>query len=537
VQHLSNKRPLKFIGKSATPEDMKINNQKVHYVVNSVNAYAFVLDKCMKDNDGSCNLSSQSFSEMVRNEVEKFVNPTIVISKYRIKDNGQTGYEQIGECDSTSEVLDCNNINTNVTAGGCTKNQVLHRDPNHNSDCPKICMGCKSNQYMENNSCIMCNVGSYVNHSAPDGAKCYKLDTDYPLTLDSPAVIILWCLTFLGLICIIIVIVIFLIYRKTPVVMITHGYKPLLLGLIILYLDTFVELERPSTIVCTFRRFIFGIGLTTVYGALFMRALSRYRIQNALLEERKSHFAQVQTQRLLLLLLITLQLVISVIWCLLKSPHAITEWTPGTDIPGIEKCNTDELARFFSQTYNFILITVCTYYALRTRKVEGAFDESKWIFYALSSNWVVGLIFAAVHYSNLQNYAVARVALCFTTTISAFLILFFVFLPKIYIILFRPDLNVMCDDMEELNCSISESVPSSRHGSFVKPRDSSKNMETKTMPKLTFSTPDNKDDAIERVDSKDDGKDEKPLSTVLSSPERTLLSNQLPKEVIVHSPE
>ena len=520
---------VKFIGKGAKPEDMKINNQKVQYVVSSVNAYAIALDKCLKDNNASCNLSSQSFADMVRNEVKKIVNPTIVISKYRIKNNGRTGYEQIGECNSTDEEVECTTINTTLNDGGCLKNQVLRRDPNHNSDCPKICLGCQNNHYLENKSCYQCKKGTYVNHSAPAGSKCYNLTSDYPLTLDSPAVIIIWCLTFIGLVCVLIVIGTFLKYRKTPVVLITHGCKPLLLGLIILFLDTFVELEKPSTPVCTFRRFILGIGLTTVYGSLFMRSLSRYRIQNALLEERKSHFAQVQTQRLLLLLLITIQLVISVIWCLIKPPHAEIEWYPGTNRTGIEKCNTDELARFFSQAYNFILITVCTYYALRTRKVEGAFDESKWIFYALSSNWVVGLIFAAVHYSNLQNYAVARVALCFTTTISAFLILFFVFLPKIYIILLRPDLNVMCDDMEELNFSIS-SGPSS-------PRDSLKNIETKTMPKITENTPDNKVDAIERVDSKDDGNDDKPLSTILRSPESTLLSSQLSKEVIVHSPE
>ena len=91
----------------------------------------------------------------------------------------------------------------------------------------------------------------------------------------------------------------------------------------------------------------------------------------------------------------------------------------------------------------------------------------------------------------------------------------------------------MCDDMEESNFSISDHSGPSRQIST----DSSKNMDTKTTPRFTENTPANKVDAIERVDLKEDGNEDKQLSTMLSSPEKTLLSNQLPKEVIVHSPE
>ena len=84
---------------------MKINNQKAHYVVNSVYAYAYALDKCLKDNDTSCELSTKSLSDNVKNEIRKYPSPMIVISKYRIKSDGMTGYEQIGECNSNASSL------------------------------------------------------------------------------------------------------------------------------------------------------------------------------------------------------------------------------------------------------------------------------------------------------------------------------------------------------------------------------------------------------------------------------------------------
>ena len=137
----------------------------------------------------------------------------------------------------------------------------------------------------------------------------------------------------------------------------------------------------------------------------------------------------------MLLVLIMIQIVISVIWCLIETPKVVIEWAnPNSMDPGCEKCNVDEIARFSSQAYNFILITFTTYFAIRTRELSCG---SKWIFRAMISNWIIGFIFAAVHYTNLNNYAVARVALCFTTSLSAYLYLFLYFGPKVYIILFK----------------------------------------------------------------------------------------------------
>lgn len=229
----------------------------------------------------------------------------------------------------------------------------------------------------------------------------------------------------------------------------------------------------------------------------------------------------------MLLVLIMIQIVISVIWCLIETPRVKIEWVnPNSMDPGCEKCNVDEIARFSSQAYNFVLITFTTYFAIRTRDLSCG---SKWIFRAMISNWIVGFIFAAVHYTNLKNYAVARVALCFATSLSAYLYLFLYFGPKVYIILFKPEKNIECDDMEELDHSDDERSRSSIN-------DEKDNLMDKTSTnQLTHIKEEECEKDMEEVDKKSnkEGDETKVLNASAKALEQTLS----PDEIVVHSPE
>ena len=229
----------------------------------------------------------------------------------------------------------------------------------------------------------------------------------------------------------------------------------------------------------------------------------------------------------MLLVLIMIQIVISVIWCLIETPRVKIEWVnPNSMDPGCEKCNVDEIARFSSQAYNFVLITFTTYFAIRTRDLSCG---SKWIFRAMISNWIVGFIFAAVHYTNLKNYAVARVALCFATSLSAYLYLFLYFGPKVYIILFKPEKNIECDDMEELDHSDDERSRSSIN-------DEKDNLMDKTSTnQLTQIKEEESEKDMEEVDKKSnkEGDETKVLNASAKALEQTLS----PDEIVVHSPE
>ena len=229
----------------------------------------------------------------------------------------------------------------------------------------------------------------------------------------------------------------------------------------------------------------------------------------------------------MLLVLIMIQIVISVIWCLIETPRVKIEWAnPDSMDAGCEKCNVDEIARFSSQAYNFILITFTTYFAIRTRDLSCG---SKWIFRAMISNWIIGFIFAAVHYTNLNNYAVARVALCFATSLSAYLYLFLYFGPKVYIILFKPEKNIECDDMEELDHSDDERSRSSIN-------DEKDNLMDKTSTnQLTHIKEEECEKDMEEVDKKSNKENDETM--VLNASAKALEQTLSPDEIVVHSPE
>ena len=515
-------------GTELPQQEQQFQNPKSHYVTKSVYAFAHALDRCYRDGSGSCNISAQTFVTYLKDEINKNTKETYKVWKYRIKTDGHFGYESLldneNKCDLNAEQNTSCLINTSIDAGSCPDDQIWTRS-SYGSNCARRCHSCpKFTRKLNEETCRP--IG--IDYNVKNGSNS-KRETLYPLDheLDNdwtPLIIFLWVLTIIGLVCVLIVAVIFFKFRKTPVVLLSHGWRPLLIGLAILFLDTFVELERPSTLVCTFRRFVLGIGLTTVYGVLFVRGFSRYRILHELLEERKSHIAQVKMQRLIFSLLLTIQLLISVVWCMIKSPDAITDFKPKSDDPGMLKCNTDEIARFFTQAYNFILITITTFFAIRTRNIPCAFGEAKWTFYAMLSNWVVGLAFAISHYTNLNNYPAARVSLSVTTILSSFLILFLLALPKLYILLIKPERNVMCDDLEELEHSVyDESQTDAGSGD-------------KNVPKIKVGNIESEPDLIQKAESKDKVQTERQQSET-KQPEDKLLTEEEPKDIIVHSPE
>ena len=229
----------------------------------------------------------------------------------------------------------------------------------------------------------------------------------------------------------------------------------------------------------------------------------------------------------MLLVLIMIQIVISVIWCLIETPRVKIEWVnPNSMDPGCEKCNVDEIARFSSQAYNFVLITFTTYFAIRTRDLSCG---SKWIFRAMISNWIVGFIFAAVHYTNLKNYAVARVALCFATSLSAYLYLFLYFGPKVYIILLKPEKNIECDDMEELDHSDDERSRSSIYD------EKDKLMDQTSAKQLTQIKEEECEKDMEGLHKKSNKKINETMVPKASA--KTLEQMLSPDEIVVHSPE
>lgn len=62
----------------------------------------------------------------------------------------------------------------------------------------------------------------------------------------------------------------------------------------------------------------------------------------------------------------------------------------------------------FSQLYNMILITICTVYAIKTRKIPENFNESKFIGFTMYTTCIIWLAFIPIYFGTGNSYEVRK---------------------------------------------------------------------------------------------------------------------------------
>lgn len=80
---------------------------------------------------------------------------------------------------------------------------------------------------------------------------------------------------------------------------------------------------------------------------------------------------------------------------------------------------------------------MCTLYAFKTRNVPENFNEAKFIGFTMYTTLVIWIAFVAIYLSS--DHKVTTLCLCIS--FSALFALFLLFLPRCYIIIFKPEKN------------------------------------------------------------------------------------------------
>lgn len=94
----------------------------------------------------------------------------------------------------------------------------------------------------------------------------------------------------------------------------------------------------------------------------------------------------------------------------------------------ILKCNIQDMSFLFSQLYNMILITICTVYAVKTRKIPENFNESKFIGFTMYTTCIIWLAFVPIYFGTGGSYEVRERKIIITKTSSGIYINFLRFL-------------------------------------------------------------------------------------------------------------
>ncbi|XP_024843213.1 metabotropic glutamate receptor 5 isoform X2 [Bos taurus] len=304
--------------------------------------------------------------------------------------------------------------------------------------CCWTCTPCKENEYVfDEYTCKACQLGSWP---TDDLTGCDLIPVQY-LRWGDPEPIAAVVFACLGLLATLFVTAIFIIYRDTPVVKSSSRELCyiILAGICLGYLCTFCLIAKPKQIYCYLQRIGIGLSPAMSYSALVTKTNRIARILAGSKKKictKKPRFMSACAQLVIAFILICIQLGIIVALFIMEPPDIMHDYPSIREVYLI--CNTTNLGVVTPLGYNGLLILSCTFYAFKTRNVPANFNEAKYIAFTMYTTCIIWLAFVPIYFGS--NYKI--ITMCFSVSLSATVALGCMFVPKVYIILAKPERNV-----------------------------------------------------------------------------------------------
>ncbi|XP_029838725.4 metabotropic glutamate receptor 1 [Ixodes scapularis] len=320
----------------------------------------------------------------------------------------------------------------------CTKGHVMLQESTLNLCCWK-CIECGDYQYVATPyRCLDCEEGMWPNANH-DG--CDSIPQKYLQWTETASIIVMVVCSFVML-STGAVATIYIRYITTPLIKASSRELSfvVLMGILCATASTFAVLAKPTPIVCAIERFMPAFGVATIHAAIFTKTNRIARIlavKESKMFSRKRRFMSTTSQLVITGLLILGQAIVSGTMLAIEPPGAQDFFAAPNQVSLI--CNTSELANFLGLSYDFLLILLCTVWAVKTRNVPENFNEAKMIGFAMYATVVIWIAYLAVYCGSERN---RELSLCLAMNVSSFMVLMFLFIPKIYIVLFHPEKNV-----------------------------------------------------------------------------------------------
>ena len=322
----------------------------------------------------------------------------------------------------------------------CTPGFHKNAEKNHAKCCWK-CRPCSGNTITNRTNmddCIPCQKGYWpnLNHS-----RCEPIEPTSLSWTDTLGIIII-CISGAGVFAVICTFAVYYIYRDTPVVRASSKELCyiLLFGIAWCYLTPLVFLADRTDQVCRAIPFVTGLCPSLIAGTLLTKTNRISRIFNRKL--LKTGTPSCLSKKWQLLMVICLAVVECLIGggCVFFNETGSKLLISDSKKEVLKQCkDMPDICTAIWWVYNAGLALTCTYQAFRTRKLPENYNEAKFITFTMVITCIVVTIFIPTYIGTRGIYRTTIT--CFVFIIGGSSTLCCMFVPKLYIILWRPEKN------------------------------------------------------------------------------------------------
>ncbi|WAR15526.1 GRM-like protein, partial [Mya arenaria] len=309
------------------------------------------------------------------------------------------------------------------------------------TQCCWTCAKCHTFQYLPTMyECKDCPYGWVPN---ADKTNCVMIPILY-LRYDDGMAIGAMVFSALGILMTGFVTVAFIRYNDTPVVKASGRELSfvLLFGILLCYSMTFILVLKPTNFSCGAQKFGIGLCFSICYSAILTKTNRIARIFRAgKRTAKRPKFISPKSQLVICGGIVAFQNVVGAMWILLRPPEPMMYYANRDDHQLVCK---DAVGGYnmIGFTYPIILVIVCTIYAIMTRKIPEAFNESKYIGFTMYTTCIIWLAFVPIYFSTAYDIKLRIATMCYSISLSATVALVCMFTPKMYVILTHSDKNV-----------------------------------------------------------------------------------------------